>query len=97
MFNLGETLRLETRVKELFFCIGGTSKKRENRNKIEPNSPRDLILGSYPLPQTSLSVLEGIRVLPKIGQNIPKKTSKFGSERHTFSCPVRYRIQKLSK
>ena len=44
-------------LKELFFCIGGTSKKRENRNKIEHNSPRDLKLGSYPLPHTSLSVL----------------------------------------
>ena len=56
--------------KELTFCIGGTSKKRENRNKIEPNSPRDLKLGSYQLPHTSLSVLEVIRILPKIGQNM---------------------------
>ena len=71
---LREALGLETRVKGviffLSFCIGGTSEKRENRNKIQPNSPRDLILGSFPLPHTSLSVLVGIRVLPKIGQNM---------------------------
>ena len=73
-FYLREALRLEIRVKRVIFfflfCIGGTSKKRENSNKIEPNSPRYLILGSFTLPQTSLSVLAGIRVLPKIGQNV---------------------------
>ena len=67
---MNETLRLETRVKRVIFLYRGTSKKQENRNKIEPNSPRDLKLGSYPLPQTSLSVLEVIRILPKIGQNM---------------------------
>ena len=56
--------------KELAFCIGSTSKKPINRHKIEPNSPRHLILGSFLLPQTSLSVLDGNRVLPKIGQNM---------------------------
>ena len=61
--NQREAVRLETRVKRVFifsFCIGGISEKRENRNKIEPNSPRDLILGNFPLPQTILSVLAGI-------------------------------------
>ena len=71
-YYLRKALRLETHVKGviiffLSFCIGGTSEKRENRIKIEPNKPRDLIRGSFPLPQTSLSVLAGIRVLPKIG------------------------------
>ena len=57
--NLRKALRLETRVKRVIifsFCIGGTFEKQENRNKIETNSPRDLKLGSYPLPHTSLSV-----------------------------------------
>ena len=72
---LRKALRLETRVKGVIifffsFCIGGTSEKRENRYKIEPNSPRDLILGSFPLPRTSLSNLDRNRVLPKIDQNM---------------------------
>ena len=72
---LREALRLETHVKRVIifffsFCIGGTSEKRENRNKIEPDSPRDLILGSLSLPQTSLSILAEIRVLLKISQNM---------------------------
>ena len=88
-----EALRLETHVKGVIifsFCIGGTSEKRENRNKIDTNSSRDLILGSYPLPQTSLSVLEEIRVLPKI-------QPKIFSGWRTFSFAVRYRIRELLK
>ena len=37
------------------FCIGGTPKKRQNDNKIEPHSPWDVILDTFPLIQISLS------------------------------------------
>ena len=59
-FYLREPLKLETRVKRVIIylsCLGGTFEKRGNRNKVEPYSPRDFILGSFPLPQTSLSIL----------------------------------------
>jgi len=87
---------LETRVKGVIifsFCIGGTSEKREYRNKIEPNSPRDLILGSFPLPQISLSGMEGIRVLPQIGQNTAKKHQNLAQEGIHFCVhlPTRYK------
>ena len=94
IFNLRKALRLETSVKGVIifffsFCIWGTSKKRENRNKIDTNSTRDLILGSYPLLKTSLSVLERIRVLPKIGQNtaqnIFRKAYIFVSQQLTYT------------
>ena len=95
---LREARRLETRVKGVIilffsFCIGGSSEKRENRNKIEPNSPRDLILGSFPLPHPSLSVLAEIRVLPKIGKNWPKYGPNFFQEgvHFPFRSATRYK------
>ena len=42
--------------KRVIFLYRGTSKKCENGDKIEPSSPRDLILVRFPLPETSLSV-----------------------------------------
>ena len=68
LFYLREALRLETRVKRVIFLYRDTSENRKSGNKIEPNSPRDLIQDSFPLPETSLSVLIAIRVLLKICQ-----------------------------
>ena len=78
--DLREALRLETSLKRVDILYRGTSKNEKNCNKIEPNSPRDLILCSFPLLQTSLNVLAEIRLLPEIGQNIPKKRQNLAQE-----------------
>ena len=98
---LREAFRLETRVKgviiikrELFsFCI---VLLKNGKIAIKSNLihlPRDLILGSFRPPQISLSGMEGIRVLPQIGQNTAEKHQNLAQEGIHFRVPLATRYK----